>query len=160
MWHYHTLTKKILSDMRYTTRDLETLKQKNLIRGYVLPEKRKELKESNGKIVVRHFTKRSKEKDFIAWYLFIWAQQRGLILKEEFRFHPERLWRFDYCIESLKLGFEYNGIISEKSRHTTITGYTGDMDKLNAAQELGWAVLQFTPLNYKTLPQALKKFEK
>ena len=40
----------------------------------------------------------------------------------EYSFHPERKWRFDFAIPEMKIGIEYNGIMSAKSRHTTITG--------------------------------------
>lgn len=73
----------------------------------------------------------------------------GIDYVTEHRFHPIRRWRFDAAIVGKKIAIEYNGIMSNKSRHTTITGYTGDMDKLNAAQILGWIVLQYTPLNLK-----------
>ena len=69
----------------------------------------------------------------------------------EYSFHPERKWRFDFAIPEMKIGIEYNGIMSAKSRHTTITGYSKDMEKINAAQKLGWVVLQYTPLNYKNM---------
>lgn len=74
---------------------------------------------------------------------------------KEMKFHPTRKWRFDFAIESLKIGIEYNGIMSEKSRHTTITGYSKDLEKINEAQKLGWKVFQYTPLNYKNLIEDL-----
>jgi len=112
-----------------------------------------------GKIVAKHFAKRSKEKDWIGWNLLFWANSHSFILHEEFTFDKNgRKWRFDYCIPALKLGLEYNGLFSAKSRHTTVTGHTGDTDKLNAAQAAGWRVIQLTPLNYKNLITELNKF--
>lgn len=75
---------------------------------------------------------------------------------KELEFHPTRKWRFDFAIESLKIAIEYEGIISEKSRHTTITGMSADCDKYNEAQRLGWKVFRFTALNYKNLLSVLK----
>ena len=75
----------------------------------------------------------------------------GKPYETEFKFHPKRKWRFDFCIPELKIAIEYEGLMSEKSRHTTITGYSKDMEKINAAQKLGWVVLQYTPLNYKNM---------
>ena len=46
---------------------------------------------------------------------------------------------------------------SEKSRHTTITGYTEDANKYNEAQKLGWKVLRYTAINYKNITQDLKE---
>lgn len=70
---------------------------------------------------------------------------------QEFKFHPKRKWRFDYALPDKKLAFEYEGVMAVKSRHTTPTGMTGDCDKYNQAQYLGWKVYRFTVLNYQTL---------
>lgn len=79
----------------------------------------------------------------------------------EFMFHPTRKWRFDFAIPSLKIAAEYEGLMSTKSRHTTITGFTGDTEKYNAAVIHGWKVLRYTAMNYKNLHadllQLLKK---
>jgi hypothetical protein len=104
--------------------------------------------------------KNSKEVLAITALITDWCQKQGLELISEYRFHPARKWRSDWFIKELNLLVEYNGIFSEKSRHTTHTGYTGDMEKINAAQALGFRVLQFTPLNYKTIIQELEKFGK
>lgn len=66
-------------------------------------------------------------------------------------FDEERAWRFDWCILSHKIAFEYEGIIAKKSRHTTITGFTGDTEKYNTAQRQGWKVFRYTALNYLDL---------
>lgn len=95
--------------------------------------------------------KPSKEKAWIAWNLLAWCYERELELKVEHRFHPVRLWRFDWCIPGIMVAVEYNGVFSDKSRHLTAKGHSGDADKLNAAQSRGWRVIQVTPLNYKTL---------
>lgn len=95
--------------------------------------------------------KYSKEKYWVNFKLEAFAREQGLELKTEHRFHEVRHWRFDWAIPDLGLAFEYNGIFSKKSRHTTPTGYTGDMDKLNEAQRLGWTVIQYTAINYTDL---------
>ena len=78
---------------------------------------------------------------------------------KELKFHPSRKWRFDFAIESLRIAIEYEGIMSEKSRHTTITGMSADCDKYNTAQLLGWKVLRFTALNYKNLASILMEYQ-
>ena len=78
---------------------------------------------------------------------------------KELKFHPKRKWRFDFAIESLRIAIEYEGIMSEKSRHTTITGMSADCDKYNAAQLLGWKVLRFTAINYKNLASILMEYK-
>jgi len=101
--------------------------------------------------------KDSKAKKDINSWLWAWCREKGLELKLEQEFHPARKWRFDWQIPKLMIGIEYNGIMSDKSRHTTVVGYTGDMEKINAAQSLGWTVLQYTPLNYKSLISDVEK---
>src|SRR5690606_7227576 len=69
-------------------------------------------------------------------------------VEEEFKFHPERKWRFDFAIPELKAAIEYEGLNSKKSRHTTLKGYSGDSTKYNEAQRLGWVVLRYTAITY------------
>ena len=69
----------------------------------------------------------------------------------EFKFHPTRRWRFDYAFPELKIAIEYEGIVSAKSRHTTMKGYTGDCEKYNEAAILGWKVIRITALMFKNL---------
>jgi hypothetical protein len=100
----------------------------------------------------------SPQKEWLTWNVAMWCNEKALTLRTEYFFHPERKWRFDFEIESLMVGIEYNGIMSNKSRHTTIAGYSGDMEKINAAQQLGYTVFQYTPLNYKNVLQDLDKY--
>lgn len=74
----------------------------------------------------------------------------------EYQFHPARKFRFDIAIPELKLGIEFEGLISDKSRHTTITGYTNDCIKYNLAQSFGWKVYRYTVLNYKDFYNDIK----
>ena len=69
----------------------------------------------------------------------------------EYKFHETRKWRFDIAIPSMQVAIEYEGIMSRKSRHTTITGYSKDCDKYNAATIAGWRVLRYNALNYKSV---------
>ena len=68
----------------------------------------------------------------------------------EYKFHETRQWRFDIAIPSLKIAIEYEGIMSRKSRHTTVTGYTKDCEKYNAATIAGWRVLRYNVFNYRS----------
>lgn len=88
----------------------------------------------------------------LAW----WALTTGIMVEKEFRF-CDRRWRFDFALPDKKIALEYNGTQSAKSRHTTLTGYTGDREKINHAQSLGWKVLEFTVLNYKSVLKELEK---
>jgi len=67
------------------------------------------------------------------------------VFQKEFRFHPHRRWRFDFAYPEYKVAIEVNGGVWSRGRHTRGKGYLGDLEKLNAAQILGWIVLQFTP---------------
>jgi very-short-patch-repair endonuclease len=89
--------------------------------------------------------------------LAAWSLESGIYVEREYRFHPERRWRFDFALPDKLIACEYEGIHSEKSRHTTITGYQGDIDKYNAAQALGWKVIRFTAKTYKTVIKELEK---
>lgn len=82
-----------------------------------------------------------------------------LDFEPEYKFHPTRRWRFDYAIPELMTAIEYNGIFSNKSRHITAVGHSGDCEKLNQAQILGWRVLQYTPINIGQLYDDLKAIQ-
>ena len=89
--------------------------------------------------------------------LIDFCRENDYRLYQEYRFHEKRAFRFDWAILEVKIAVEYNGIICKKSRHTTITGYSNDMKKINLAQTEGWKVFQFTPLNYKTIFETLNE---
>ena len=65
----------------------------------------------------------------------------------EHRFHVKRLWRFDYAWLEWKVALEVEGLQrpGKKSRHTTNSGYIGDMEKYNEAALDGWLVIRVVP---------------
>lgn len=63
----------------------------------------------------------------------------GWDLTREHRFHPERMWRFDFAFPSVKLAVEIDG----RGRHQSIAGVRADCEKGNEAIRLGWRVLHF-----------------
>lgn len=75
----------------------------------------------------------------------------------EHTFSDTRKFRFDIAILDKKIAVEYEGIFSDKSRHTGFKGYTNDAIKYNLAQIEGWKVLRYTALNYKHFVDDLKK---
>lgn len=89
--------------------------------------------------------------------LVAWSLSSGIPVVKEHYFHPVRKWRFDFALPDKKVAIEYEGLMSEKSGHTTLSGYTKDTEKYNAAQELGWKVIRFTVKNYKTVISELEK---
>ncbi|MDF2931246.1 MAG: hypothetical protein K0R36_577 [Chryseobacterium sp.] len=84
-------------------------------------------------------------------------ERSGLKIQEEYQFDEVRKFRFDWAIEKYRIAIEFEGIISEKSRHTTIEGFSKDCVKYNLAQCNGWTVLRYTVLNYKNIESDLKK---
>jgi len=70
--------------------------------------------------------------------------------QEEYRFHPTRMWRFDYCWPEWKIALEINGGIWSRGRHVRGVGFMRDMEKLNVGQIMGWLVLQFPPQKFKS----------
>lgn len=140
---------------RFTISQLEKLKTEGKIQGYEVKTIPKE-KSIGGRKVARLFKGKSKEKNWISEILLTWCNERAAILQEEYKFHEKRKWRFDWCIESLKVAFEYEGIFSEQSRHTNRIGFSKDTEKYNAAASLGWRVFRYTAMNYQTLVNDLK----
>lgn len=66
--------------------------------------------------------------------------------EEEFRFHPERRWRFDFAYPDLKIAIECEGgtWLKKAGRHNRGLGFEKDCEKYNEAAILGWHVLRFT----------------
>jgi hypothetical protein len=139
---------------RWTEGDLKKLKRDGKIRGY--KAKAPTEKTPAGRIVSKLFKKKSAEKNWMAETLLTWCNAQVLVLQEEYRFHDQRKWRFDWCIEYMKVAFEYEGIYSEQSRHTNQKGYSKDTEKYNAAAALGWRVYRYTASTYKNLENDLK----
>ena len=76
-----------------------------------------------------------------------WLKYSNIEYIKEYKFHPKRKWRADIAIPSKMVLIEWDGIMSEKSRHTSVTGFSEDCNKMNAAQLLGWKVLRYTVIN-------------
>ena len=136
--------------MSWTKKDIEKLNLRNNLhenvnRKTVLPKKYTE----NGKISV--------EKESIKTLLWV-MHREGKIPEycEEFQFHHTRLFRFDWAIPSLKIAIEFEGLMSKKSRHTTLKGYSEDTRKYNLAAIDGWKVLRYTVITYKELGNDLE----
>ena len=139
--------------MSWSENDLKNLKLKGL---KVDDNKINETKKP--KIVI---VKRSIEKDTIHAILDMLKltnQIEDYVL--ELQFDEVRKFRFDWAIPSLMIAIEFEGIMSEKSRHTTKTGYSKDTEKYNLAAISGWIVLRYTVLTYGNLERDLLKLIK
>jgi len=94
-------------------------------------------------------------KDFIELAL----KQSGLEWVAELKFDEKRKYRFDWAVPSLKFYFEYDGLQSEKSGHSTLVGFTSDTEKRSLATDLGWRGKHYTILNYKNIIKDLEKLK-
>lgn len=78
--------------------------------------------------------------------------------RKEYVFHPTRKWRADFCWPESKLIVEYHGGIYANGRHTRGKGFEVDREKMNAAQLMGYRVLEFTASHVRS-GYALKAIE-
>lgn len=72
----------------------------------------------------------------------LWNLYDGPQLETEYRFHPKRRWRADYCHVATKTLIELEGGIYSGGRHTRGQGYRNDCEKYNAATMLGYRVIR------------------
>src|SRR3954464_10168436 len=100
--------------MKFTEAFLKKLKDEGKIRDYTIVKNKK-----STTVTIRPG---GKTKEWIQLHLQAWAGANHLDLKKEHRFHPERRWRFDWALPDKMIGIEYEGLNSEKSGHTTISG--------------------------------------
>lgn len=62
----------------------------------------------------------------------------------EYKFHPERRWRFDFCWPDDLLAVEVEGGTWVNGRHNRGSGFEKDAEKYAEALCLGWKVLRVT----------------
>jgi very-short-patch-repair endonuclease len=63
----------------------------------------------------------------------------------EYRFHPTRRWKFDFCFPEARLAVEVEGGTRYgKSRHSQGAGFEADCNKYNQAARMGWVVLRYS----------------
>ena len=121
-----------------------------------LPEKyREQIKASKPK------PKKGKRKGYSLEYLKDKARSKArnedLVKFVDPRFIAEhhfcecRDFSFDHAILELKIAYEVEGVTkdSNKSRHTSIEGFTKDMEKYNIAESQGWHVIKCTPATFE-----------
>lgn len=76
----------------------------------------------------------------------ILKQLTGYEFVSEYKFHPKRRWRFDFCHIESRTAVEIEGGVWTNGRHTRATGFIGDIEKYNAATLESFAVLRFRPV--------------
>ena len=86
------------------------------------------------------------ESDFVKYAL---EQETGLRWLCEFRFHPDRRWRFDYACPERMVAVEIEGNIFNYGRHNNPMGFLRDCEKYGTATSMGWRVLRFAPPSTK-----------
>lgn len=141
--------------MTWTQKDIEQLKREGNIRGFTEMSKQNTSKnipqKGSGNI-----PSKSKALTWLKWNLWYWANEKALTLEQEYRFDPDRMFRFDFAFPSIMAAIEFEGgIYLSKSGHNTAKHFTKDTDKYNRATILGWRVIRVTAKNYKTALQQL-----
>lgn len=63
----------------------------------------------------------------------------------EYKFHPQRKWRADFCWPLHRVIVEVHGGLFIRGRHSRGAGQLADFEKQNAAEMLGFHVLQYSP---------------
>lgn len=96
----------------------------------------------------RHTANQQKIRDV---FTVICKTDLNLECIKEYRFHPKRMWRFDYAIPEHKIALEVEGGVWTGGRHIRPQGFLGDIEKYNTATLMGWKVFRVTPDElYKT----------
>lgn len=62
----------------------------------------------------------------------------------EYRFHPQRRWRFDFAYPACRVAVELHGGLWSSGAHVRPIGVQRDLQKHNAAVVLGWRLLYFS----------------
>lgn len=65
-------------------------------------------------------------------------------VQREYRFNPERRWRFDFAWPEKRVAVEIEGGVWSGGRHTRGSGFIADCEKYNAATFAGWRIFRFT----------------
>lgn len=88
--------------------------------------------------------KTSKQAILVNSFRRIWYDLCEIKLEEEFRFHPERKFRCDFCHLPTRTCIEIEGgIFNRKGGHSSITGILRDIEKYNELNFLGFRLFRF-----------------
>ena len=92
-------------------------------------------------------------------FVEICRKELGVAPVKEHRFHPSRMWRFDYAFPEQMVALEVEGGVYTQGRHIRPKGFLGDVEKYNAAAMAGWRVVRTTPNALPTMKtiELLKK---
>jgi very-short-patch-repair endonuclease len=81
------------------------------------------------------------EERFLAAWRFQFPQLPAPTMQH--KFHPRRLWRFDFSWPDSKLAVEIDGGSFVRGGHSRGAGQAKDFEKHNAAVQMGWRLLRF-----------------
>jgi very-short-patch-repair endonuclease len=87
-----------------------------------------------------------------------WRTLGGQKPEREYRFTPDRKWRFDFAWPEVRIAVEIEGGINEgkhRGYHMRTKGFLKDAEKYNRASTLGWRVYRFAPSQIQ--PAALEE---
>lgn len=84
----------------------------------------------------------SEANGILGWQI---ARAIGEPCVDEYRFHPERRWRFDFAFPAKMVAVEVDGGSWIAGRHTSGVGFYNDCEKMSVAAAMGWRVLRVTP---------------
>jgi very-short-patch-repair endonuclease len=95
-------------------------------------------------------------------FLFFWRLLDGPQLEREYRFCPQRRWRFDLAHPATKVAVELHGGIWQYGRHNHPSTFPKDREKINAAVADGWRVFEFvtSQINYEAAAMVLNLIER
>jgi hypothetical protein len=79
-----------------------------------------------------------------AFSLLLLAQGWTPAFVREYRFNPDRHWRFDFADIPMKIAVELEGGVFTRGAHTRGKHFESDLEKYNSAALLGWRVLRYT----------------
>ncbi len=79
------------------------------------------------------------ELEFL-YHIKSYGLDKGMV--REYKFHPDRRWRFDFAWPSVLVAVEVEGGVWSGGRHGRGSGFIGDCEKYGEAAVLGWRVLR------------------
>jgi hypothetical protein len=145
---------------RFTLKDVAKSKVANLNTNVLSKEKAI----SGPLLVFKKLTTMPKSKLELDKLIENWCVENKFEFEKELIFNKifntNRRFRFDWAIPELKLGIEYDGIMSKKSRHTTISGFMEDCNKLNIVTANGWSFFRYHTKNYKNFLTDIEQYKK
>jgi hypothetical protein len=120
--------------------------------GQVVSDLDEKIEKENARKKQERYNKRMAERKQEDMLFLKQIEAYGIYCQPEYKFHKTRGWRIDFFIEynGVKLAVEVEGGVFTGGRHTTSTGFIGDMEKYNEFVLYGiWL--------YRVIPSELNK---